>query len=97
MGFGKKWVGWIKWYISTTSFSVMVNGSPVSFFKSFRGLPQGDPLSPYLLVLGMEVFFFFFFTGCFQDRIGNTLFISHLLFVDDNLVFVKIQKINWFI
>ena len=39
---------WIQWCISTALFSVMINGSPAGFFKSSRGLQQGDPLSPYL-------------------------------------------------
>lgn len=55
MGFGPKWVGWICRCVSTTRFSVLVNGFLAGFFPSSRGLRQGDPFSPFLFVMGIEV------------------------------------------
>nr|CAN74005.1 hypothetical protein VITISV_006236 [Vitis vinifera] len=98
MGFGEKWADWIRWCISTASFSVLINGPPTGFFRSTRGLRQGDPLSPYLFVLGIEALSSLinkalregFLTGCrIRGRGGNGIQVSHLLFADDTLVFCE--------
>ncbi|XP_010660473.1 uncharacterized protein LOC104881594 [Vitis vinifera] len=46
MGFGHRWINWMRWCCSTATFSILINGRPSSFFRSSRGLRQGDPPFP---------------------------------------------------
>ncbi|GKA95385.1 putative RNA-directed DNA polymerase, eukaryota, reverse transcriptase zinc-binding domain protein [Tanacetum coccineum] len=50
MGFGfhDRMIHWIVECVSSTSFSLSINGVLHGYFKGQRGLHQGDPISPYL-------------------------------------------------
>ena len=98
MGFGQRWINWIGWCISTANFSILINGSPSDFFRSTRGLRQGDPLSPYLFLLVMEILNQLLFrakNGGFIEgfKVGSSSGVGrdllHLLFADDTLLFCK--------
>lgn len=92
MAIPEKFINWIFQCISTPTFTLSVNGSTGGYFKSTRGLRQGDPLSPYLFVLAMEVFSKLLHSRFDAGYIHyhpqtSDLSISHLMFADDVMVF----------
>ncbi|OWM79398.1 hypothetical protein CDL15_Pgr022810 [Punica granatum] len=92
ISFPDKIVRWIKACISTPWYSVAVNGSLAGYFKEGKGLRQGDPLSPYLFILAMEIFTQMPDSAASEGKLGfhpkcQGLFLTHLCFADDLMVF----------
>lgn len=95
---------WIRQCLTTTSFSIKVNGALCGYFKGNRGLRQGDPLSPPLFVMAMEVFGNLLISKFDEGRIGYHPLgrqpkITHLAFADDVMLFFdgkasSLQEIN---
>lgn len=50
-GFNEKWVQWIKMATVEGRVAININGEVKDFFKTYRGVRQGDPLSPLLFNL----------------------------------------------
>lgn len=92
IGFPNKYVEWVLGCISTPWFSISFNGSLATFFKGAKGLCPGDPLSPYLFVLTMEVFTQLIDRAANEGKLGyhpkcKKVNITHLIFANDLMVF----------
>jgi hypothetical protein len=55
-GFPSKYVNGIRECVTNPKFSIVLNGSLVSYFKGRKGLRQDDPISLFLFVIAMEAF-----------------------------------------
>ncbi|KAL8119929.1 hypothetical protein AgCh_017161 [Apium graveolens] len=90
MGFNSTFISWIKACICTPKFSMKLYGIVHGYFAGAQGIHQGDPMSPYLFTLYMNVLscllkpkppnFKYHFKCKHMD-------ITHLFFADDVLFF----------
>ena len=86
--------------VSSVSYKIRFNGAETDEIIPTRGLRQGDPLSPYLFLLCSEGLSSML---AHEEEVGglggikvcrNAPSISHLLFADDSLIFMKANTQN---
>lgn len=95
MGFPKGFINVIMKCVSTVSYQILIIGKLSRAFSSGKGLSQGNPLSPYLFILCANVL-----SGLISKEVSlhninglkvarNACIISHLFFMDDNVLFAR--------
>ncbi|CAN1182863.1 LINE-1 retrotransposable element ORF2 protein [Linum perenne] len=97
MNFLDQFVDWIAECFHASMLSVNVNGTSMGYFPAKRGLRQGDPISPYLFVISMEVLSCLFDHSVASKRYHlhpqcKGVSLTHLSFADDLLVFSKANR-----
>ncbi|GLT48179.1 hypothetical protein SLA2020_218200 [Shorea laevis] len=92
LSFPPVFVNWIKVCITSPIFSIAINGALEGYFPGKKGVRQGDPLSPYLFVICMEVLSRLLNKAAQEGRLPfhpkcSKVGLTHLCFADDLLIF----------
>lgn len=93
--FPPKWVNLLRSCVSPVKHNIIINGGLSEQITPTCGIRQGDPISPYLFILCMEVF-----TQIINKEVDNKNWkpfkigqcrLSHLFFADDVILFSKVE------
>lgn len=93
LGFNDRFIDLIAECISTPQFSFQLNGSPYGFFVPERGIRQGDPISPALFTIFLDVLSRILATAEAAGRLHGIKVsrtsprITHLMYADDLVIY----------
>ena len=95
LGFTERWRCLVMKCVTSVTYAIRVNGSPMGCITPARGIRQGDPLPPYLFLLCAKGL-----SSLIKASVANGVMkrisicrkgpeLSHLFFADDNLIFYR--------
>jgi hypothetical protein len=93
-GFPSRWVDWVMSIVRGGQVCINVNGERSAYFKTFRGLRQGDPLSPLLFNLVAHVLGVLLSKAADKGHLKGILTnllpegISHIQYADDTVIMI---------
>ena len=93
MNFGQSFIKWIRVFYEDIESCIINNGKTSPYFKVKRGVRQGDPLSPYLFILCVEVLS----RAILNDNSINGITVNNteiklLQYADDTTAILKNEK-----
>ena len=87
-------------YVTSVSYLVLVNEVKTKHFASLRGLRQGDPLSPYSLILCQEVLSWLIYHSFMDGDIRGVMknlagpAFTHVMYADDVMMFARANSLE---
>ena len=92
-GFGIDFVSWIETILNNQEFCIINGGKSTKYFKLVRGAQQGDPISAYLFIFVLEIFFIFVKNN---SKVKDLNIFKHEFlytgYADDTTFFLKHRK-----
>lgn len=94
-GFDSKWCRWIDEFVSRGSVGIKVNDDIGHYFQTFKGLRQGDPLSPMLFNLVADMLAILIARAKEDGQVEGLIphlvegGISILQYADDTIIFME--------
>ncbi|WVZ52503.1 LOW QUALITY PROTEIN: hypothetical protein U9M48_003556 [Paspalum notatum var. saurae] len=93
LGFGRRWCNLLCLLLSTSTTQVLVNGTPGRLICHRQGLRQGDPLSPMLFILVMDVLNSLIQVAASESQLrpiaGQQNWLRISLYADDVVIFLR--------
>jgi len=99
-GLDELWIHWINCAVKGGRVCIDLNGERGEFFRSFKGLRQGDPLSPLLFNLVADALSTMLSrasaAGVIQGLVPNLIDggLTHLQYADDAVIFLSFSSEN---
>ena len=101
MGFAPGWIKFIMMCVTSAHYAILVNGILTGKIIPTRGIRQGDPISPYLFLICVEVLSSSLvkanregvLEGVPTSKRGPRL--NHIFFADNSLLFCRTNLGHW--
>jgi len=97
-GFPQKWISWVIKTVREGRVCINVNGERSAYFRTFRCLRQGDPLSPLLFNMVVDALGVMLELAISRGHISGVLTelilggTSHIQYADDTIIMIDTSE-----